>query len=63
MSRVVDDQEQIIIALKLLIDKYSPEYKTSGNDYMKKYIEKSAVSVIKMEIEYITGKERKAKGD
>lgn len=57
-ARVVADEQGRYHALKLLIDKYSKEYADKGDDYIAKYESKNAVSVIAVEVEHITGKER-----
>lgn len=52
----VDDEEKRF-ALKLLIEKYSPEYLDSGMQYINRALNKT--KVIKIECENITGKARK----
>lgn len=58
-AKVVDTTERIK-ALKLLVDKYSSDYAENIDSYIQKYESKSAVSVIKMTVEHITGKENRS---
>lgn len=58
-ARIVSDYNERVNALKLLINKYSPEYAEGCDAYIAKYEEKSMVAVIAVELEHITGKENK----
>lgn len=55
-AKIINGQEKYD-ALKLLIEKYSPEFIEKGIDYINKAIEKT--NIVKIDILHISGKARK----
>lgn len=55
-ATVILERDEKIHALKLLIDKYSPEFQTQGMEYIHRAID--ATTVVKIEIEHLSGKTR-----
>lgn len=56
--RLVDDQEEILKGLRLLVEKYSPEFMAEGERRIQHDL--SNLVVIAMDIEHLSGKESKA---
>lgn len=57
-TRVVEDANERVHALKMLINKYALEYANKGDAYIDKYEQRSAVAVIAVTVEHISGKAR-----
>ena len=60
MGHVSEDipKEEALKALELLIEKYSPDFRTEGADYIQRAFGKT--KVLRMDIEYLSGKARRA---
>lgn len=55
-AEIVQDNMEKINGLRALVDKYSPDFKMQGAEYINK--DMSLTRVIKINIEHITGKQR-----
>jgi len=55
-ASIIEDREEKVKGLKALIDKYSPDFQKEGMDYINRAFD--ATCVIKVDIEYMTGKKR-----
>jgi nitroimidazol reductase NimA-like FMN-containing flavoprotein (pyridoxamine 5'-phosphate oxidase superfamily) len=55
-AEIIQDNVAKIKGLKALIEKYSPDFKVEGDEYINKDF--SLTSVVKIHIEHITGKHR-----
>ena len=51
-------KEEALKALELLIEKYSPDFRTEGASYIQRAFGKT--KVLRMDIEYLSGKARRA---
>lgn len=56
IASIVEDKEEKIKGLKVLIDKYSPDFQKEGQEYINRAF--AATCVIKIDIEHLSGKKR-----
>ncbi|OGO77114.1 MAG: MFS transporter [Clostridiales bacterium GWB2_37_7] len=55
-AEIIHDNEEKAKGLRALVDKYSPDFKAAGEEYIKKDF--ALTSVVRINVEHYTGKQR-----
>lgn len=55
-AKIIEEKEEAVLALKLIISKYSPDFVAEGDAYIKRAFD--ATCVVRIDIEHVTGKSR-----